>query len=138
MIEKDKKVKIAYTLTVAGEVIDSSDTRGLLEYRHGHGELISGLERAMEGMNPGDKKRIHVGPEDAYGTVDPQAIIEIPKDRLDAEGLEVGMRLKATTPEGGVLQGVVREIHEETVIVDFNHPLAGKELCFDIEIVEIN
>jgi len=138
MIENGKTVKFDYTLTVAGETVDTSQGKEPLEYVQGEGKIIRGLEAQMEGLKVGDKKAITVGPEDAYGVVDQRAIVEIPKEQLGNETTpQLGMMLQLTTAEGQPLAGTISEIKEATVIVDFNHPLAGKELLFDIEVVEV-
>lgn len=137
MIKNGKKVQIHYTLTVEGEIVDSSSQEGPLEYEHGTGQIIPGLEKALEGLSEGDKKQVYVGCEDAYGPKDPQAIIDVPKDRVAIENIEPGMGLQAVDSSGKKIQGIVMEVGPDKVKIDFNHPLAGKELQFDVEIVKI-
>ena len=138
MIEPGKKVKIHYTLVVEGKVVDSSRASEPFEYEPGRGQILNGLEKAREGLAPGEKREITVGPDDGYGPLDPQAIVEIPKTNFPANGdLEVGSLVQGEGKGGQVFQGVVREVHEEDVTVDFNHPLAGKELFFDVEVLEV-
>jgi len=138
MIETGKTVKFNYTLTVEGQTVDSSEGKEPLEYVQGEGKIIKGLEAQMDGLKVGDKKAITVGPEDAYGIVDQRAIVEIPNEQLGDEVTpQPGMMLQLTTADGQPLAGMISEIKEATVIVDFNHPLAGKELLFDIEVVEV-
>lgn len=135
-ITSGTKVSMDYTLTVDGYVIDSSEGRGPLEYVQGQGMLIPGLEREIEGLKPGDKKSVNVSPQEAYGMPDPDAVIEVSRDQLPSdEEPQVGMILQTQTPEGQFLQGVVSEVNEEFVVIDFNHPLAGKILEFDISII---
>jgi len=139
MIEKGKVVKLNYTLTVKGQVVDSSEGREPLEYTQGEQMIIPGLENRLEGMKVGEKKTVIVGPEDAYGTVNKDAIIEVPKTQL-GEDMEpqIGMMIQMQTPSGQALTGKIVEVKEDAVVVDFNHPLAGQELTFEVEVVGIN
>ena len=138
MIETGKTVKFNYTLTVKGQTVDSSEGKEPLEYVQGEGKIIKGLETQMEGLKAGDKKAITVGSEDAYGIVDQRAIVEIPKNQLGEEVTpQPGMMLQLTTADGKPLAGMISEVKDAVVVVDFNHPLAGKELLFDIEVVEV-
>ncbi len=138
MIENGKTVKFNYTLTVEGQTVDSSEGKEPLEYVQGEGKIIKGLEAQMEGLKAGDTKDITVGPEDAYGVVDQRAVIEIPKTQLgDQVTPQPGMMLQLTTADGQPLTGTIKEVKDETVVVDFNHPLAGKELQFAVEVVEV-
>lgn len=136
MIQNGKKVKIEYTLFVGGEVFDTSKGGEPLEYMHGSGQIIPGLEHSLEGLKPGDEKKIHVGPDDAYGPLQPQAIIQVPREQIQDE-VEPGMILSAKNANGQVMQGIVTEVTESAVTVDFNHPLAGKELYFEITIIDV-
>ncbi|MCQ2410137.1 MAG: FKBP-type peptidyl-prolyl cis-trans isomerase [Elusimicrobiaceae bacterium] len=118
MIKEGSKVKFDYTLTVEGQVADTSSGRGPLEYTHGAGHIIPGLEKELLGMKVGDKKTVKVSPEEGYGIVHEEAIRRVPKEAIGgADHLKVG---------------------DKEVVLDFNHPLAGKELTFDVEIKEIN
>ena len=138
MVGQGKTVAFDYELTVEGKQVDTSKGRGPLEYIHGKGQIIPGLEHQIEGMKVGDSKSVVVAAKDAYGVLNPEAFQEVPKKNLPKEmPLEIGMVLKMTTPEGEAFPGVIKEIKEDSVIVDFNHPLAGKELNFKITIVSI-
>ena len=138
MIAEGKKVKIEYVLTVEGNVVDKSEGRGPLEYTQGSSMIIPGLEKELEGLKVGDKKSVTVVAKEAYGEIDPEAIVEIPKTSLpkDQEP-KPGMMLQMQSPDGRPVQGVVSGVKEEVVVIDFNHPLAGKELKFDVEIVGV-
>ncbi len=138
MIQNGKKVKIDYTLYVHGEVFDSSKGGEPMEYVHGSGQIILGLERSLEGLKPGDERKVHVGPEDAYGPIHPQAIIQVPRAQIQDDVVEVGMVLSAKNSNAQTMQGVVTEVGDDSVTVDFNHPLAGKELYFEITIVVVD
>lgn len=135
MIEPGKKVKFNYTLKVGGQIIDQSK-EAPLEYVHGEGGIIPGLQDGMQGMKQGEKKVILVAEDRAYGNVQPEAFVEIPKSQLPQEA-KLGMAIGAKSPEGQNYQGRVVDIRPETILIDFNHPLAGKELEFDIEVVSI-
>lgn len=137
MIDKGKKVKIHYVLTVEGQEVDSSRDRGPLEYEHGSGQIVPGLERQLEGLKPGDHQDIMVSAEEGYGPVQKENIVEVPRDRLPPDNLEVGSVLSAQGPTGQNFRGVVTELNSEKARVDFNHPLAGKELHFAVDIVEV-
>jgi FKBP-type peptidyl-prolyl cis-trans isomerase 2 len=139
MVSDGNMVKVNYTLTVDGEVIDSSKKDSPLEFKVGSKQVIAGFESAVIGMKMGEKKSFHVAPDEGYGPENPKAIQKVTKDRLPADPEpEVGMALHAKTPTGQTLTGRITEIQDDTIIIDFNHPLAGKTLNFDVEIVEIN
>lgn len=138
MIKEGSKVKFDYTLTVDGKTADTSAGRGPLEYVHGAGHIIPGLEEELTGMKVGDKKTVKVSPEKGYGKVLPEAIRRVPKEAIaGAENLKVGDMVGASNA-GHTFRAVVKEITDKEVVLDFNHPLAGKELTFDVEIKEIN
>lgn len=136
-ISKDKMVSIEYTLkNSTGEVIDSSQDAGPLDYIHGRGDLISGLEFALEGKSAGDAFAVEIEAADAYGEKNPEAVFDVPKSQFDGADIEVGMQFEASSPEGSHVVTVVK-ITDESVTVDANHPLAGEKLCFDIKVVEV-
>lgn len=131
-------VKVLYTLTVDGDVIDSSIDGEPLKFKVGESEVIPGFESAVKGMKVGEKKSFKLSPVDAYGEIDPDAYQEIPVSDLPAEIIpEAGMTLQAMNPEGQAILVVIKEVKNDAVVMDFNHPLAGKTLNFEIEIVEI-
>lgn len=138
VIEEGKSVKFDYTLKVEEQLVDKSEGRGPLEYVHGKNMIVKGLEKELVGLKVGDKKVVTVTPEEGYGAVDPNAIVEFPKEKLaiDQE-VKVGMVLTLPTESGKKYSGVVIEVKEETFVINFNHPLAGRELVFDVEIVEV-
>ena len=131
-------VSLEYTLkSPDGKIIETSKGKEPLKYIHGRRMMIPGLERELSGMKIGGEKHVTVKPEDAYGKVDPNAVQEFPKDQIPPNGLQVGAVLAARTPDGGVVPMTVREIKEKTVVMDMNHPMAGKILVFDVKIVDI-
>lgn len=135
----DKKVaSIHYTLKDdTGEVIDSSQGAEPLTYLQGAGNIIPGLEQALAGKAVGDKLEVSVEPEQGYGEVHDEMIQTVPRDAFQGvESIEVGMRFQAQTA-GGPVSVVVTEVSDENVTVDGNHPLAGQNLHFTVEVVEI-
>lgn len=135
-VAKNMVVSIDYKLTdEEGEVLDSSEDTGPLEYLHGHGEIVPGLERALEGKKSGDSLQVKVDPKDGYGEYDPEKVVEIDKDQLP-EGMnpELGMELTTDGPNGEPVTYFIAEIEDDGVVLDGNHPLAGETLNFDITI----
>lgn len=136
-IQNDLVAAIHYTLkNDDGDVVDSSEGRDPLEYLHGHGNLVAGLEAALAGKAPGDSLKVSVSPEEGYGVSDEDLVVDVPREYLPAEDIEPGMRFSAET-SGGMRLFTVVEVGEETVVMDGNHPLAGETLHFDVEIVSI-
>lgn len=138
IIKKDSVVLMEYTLTDdQGNVIDTSDGREPLAYLHGHGNIIPGLEKELEGKLKGAKLAVKVSPEEGYGEFDPEAVRTVDIGQFeDSESVEVGMQFVAETEDGPVMF-TVREVKGKEVILDGNHPLAGAHLNFKVEIVEV-
>lgn len=137
-ITEKSKVTIDYTMTIdSGEVIDSTDGLKPLTYTQGEGEIMAGLERQLLGRNKGETFETSVPAAEAFGESDPEAFIEIPKTDIPPDNLEVGSILEGQGPKGQSIEGVITELKNESVIVDFNHPLAGKELHFSVTIVDV-
>jgi FKBP-type peptidyl-prolyl cis-trans isomerase SlyD len=137
-IAQDSVVTLHYTLKDdTGEVLDSSSAGEPLAYLHGHGNLVPGLERELTGKNTGDKLSVKISPADGYGEFDKALIQRVPRRALKGiKNINVGMRLHAQTPQGP--QAVtVTQIQGDMVTLDGNHPLAGKNLNFDIEITDV-
>ncbi len=139
-VKQNDKVKVHYTGKLSnGEVFDSSLDREAMEFQMGQGQLIPGFENGILDMKLNEKKTIVIPADEAYGEVRQELIQEVPNDRLPPEiKPEVGMGLVSTTPEGQEIQLVVKEVKENAIVVDGNHPLAGKELTFEVEVVGIN
>lgn len=136
MIEKGSKVKVHYTGKFEdNNVFDTSTDREPLEFTVGEGMLIPGFENGVIGLNEGQKRTIELTPEEAYGPVREELVNEVPLENLP-EGVQVGQMLQAQT-EQGPINVTVTEINENTVKIDANHPLAGKKLIFDLEVVEV-
>ncbi|HRN79591.1 MAG TPA: peptidylprolyl isomerase [Ferruginibacter sp.] len=132
-------VRVHYTgKLTSGELFDSSEGREPLEFTVGAGQMIRGFDAAMPGMTKGEKKTINILPADAYGEREDDAMIPFPKENVPADMvLEVGMTLTLSNQAGQPFPVVVAELRDDVVILDANHMLAGKELVFDIELVEI-
>jgi len=137
-ISDNKLVKLHYKGTLEDKtVFDSSEGKDPLEFIFGSGMIIKGLEEGIKGLKIGDKKVISIESKDAYGPIVEQAIQDVPKDQFPAEvELKVGLQLAAQGPQG-VIPVVVKELNGDMVKVDFNHPLAGKDLTFDVEVIEV-
>lgn len=138
-VKSGDKVRIHYKGTLTdGTVFDSSEGRDPLEFTVGAGQVIVGMDKEMVGMTVGEKKTIVAVAEEAYGPRQDDAQQDVPREMIPAEiPLEVGMQLQMQSPEGQVIPVSVVAIGEETVTLDANHMLAGKDLTFDIELVEI-
>ncbi len=139
-IADDMVVGIGYTLHLDdGEMVDASTDNEPLQYLHGYGEIIPGLEKALLGLGVGDKKEVAIEAEDAYGEYDEEAFQLVPLDVFPEElELEEGMELHMRDSETGqVLQAFVAEIQDEAVLLDLNHPLAGEKLFFNVEVVSV-
>ena len=137
--KKGDSVKVHYKGKLnSGEQFDSSEGRTPLEFTVGAGQMIAGFDAAIPGMIVGEKKTITIAPADAYGEKNDEAIIEFPKTNIPADmKLEPGMKLQLRNEAGHPVPVTVTEIKDDVVILDANHHLAGKELIFDIELVEI-
>jgi FKBP-type peptidyl-prolyl cis-trans isomerase SlyD len=137
VIEIGSQVKMHYTLTVDGEVVDSSDGKDPLAYTQGTGQIIPGLEEQLAGLKVGDKKACTVSPEKAYGLPNPEAQQTVPLEAFqDSENLKVGDTVSGQV-QGQPFAARVMGIEGDQITLDLNHPLAGKILNFDVEIVEI-
>lgn len=139
-VKQNDKVKVHYTGKLAnGEVFDSSLERDPMEFEVGKGQLIPGFENGVIDMKVNEKKTIEVPSDEAYGEPRKELVQEVPKDRLPEDiKPEVGMGLVSTTPEGQEIQLVVKEVKDEAIVVDGNHPLAGQDLTFEVEVIDIN
>ena len=138
-VQDNVNVGLEYTLTVDGAVVDTTKERGPFHYVHGKGQMIPGLERELTGLHVGDSKEVTVNPADGYGEVDPAAFVEVPKEQLPKDmAPTVGMILKGVNPNGKNFRAKINEIKEKSVILDLNHPLAGKTLNFQVKITDIS
>jgi FKBP-type peptidyl-prolyl cis-trans isomerase SlyD len=137
-IAQDQVVSINYTLKDdAGAVIDQSAAGEPLTYLHGHGNLIPGLERELAGKNTGDRLQVKITPADGYGEYDRALVQKVPRRALKGlADVRVGMRLQAQTADGA-RPVTVTQLTGDMVTLDGNHPLAGKNLNFDVEVTQV-
>lgn len=137
-IEKGSTVKLEYTLKDdAGTLLDSNKGQAPLTYTQGDEQLMLGLERQLVGMHSGEEKKVVLKPEEAYGPVNPTAETEVPKELLPPNALSVGTRLIARNAGGEQRPVTVKEVKEKTVVLDLNHPLAGKTLVFELKVLGV-
>ena len=134
------QVKVHYKATLSdGSVFDSSEGRDPLEFQLGAGQMIPGFEKGVIGMQVDESKTINIPASEAYGEPREELIQEVPKAHLPTEITpEVGLRLISKTPDGRSIPLVISEVRENSIIVDSNHPLAGKNLTFEVTLVSIN
>ena len=138
VVADDIVVSLDYTLTVEGEVLDSSEDVGPLEFIQGHQNIIPGLERQLYGMSIGQSKNVDVTAVDGYGVIDKDAIMDIPRAEFPSDiPLEIDIQLQVRDVDGDVLDARIVKVSDESVRLDFNHPLAGKELHFDVKVVDL-
>ena len=132
-------VRIHYTGKLDdGTQFDSSAGRDPLEFTLGQGQVISGFDKAVEGMNVGDNKSVRIEPADAYGEHHGELVQEVPRSALPDEITpQKGMALQSKAPDGKIMDLVITAVTDQAIVVDANHPLAGQALSFDIELVEI-
>ncbi|MBR3371671.1 FKBP-type peptidyl-prolyl cis-trans isomerase [Ralstonia pseudosolanacearum] len=132
-------VRIHYTGTLSdGSVFDSSEGRDPLEFQLGAGAIIPGLERAIDGMTVGDQKTVTIPCAEAYGDYQPEARQDVPRDQIPADiPLDPGTMLQMQTPDGRAMPVTVAEVTDQAVTLDANHPLAGKDLTFAVEVVSV-
>ena len=138
-VGKDMVVGLEYTLRLDdGEVVDTSEGRGPLHFLQGHGHIIPGLEKELYGMGLGEEKVVVVSPAEGYGERKSDAVQEFPRDAFP-QGVEIqpGMAIQLTDQAGNPHMAFVKEVREDTVILDLNHPLAGETLHFDVEVVTL-
>ena len=139
-VKNGDTIKIHYKGRLAdGTVFDSSEGRDPLQFTVGGGMVIPGFDAGVKDMNVGDKKTIHIPAAEAYGEKQEHLIMEFPKDQFPPDlNLEVGMQLNMSSNTGQMIPVVITEVKDDTVLLDANHQLAGKDLIFDLELVEIN
>ena len=131
-------VTLDYTVkTPDGKLLETSKGSQPLKYIHGKKMMIPGLERELTGMKIGAEKHITIKPEDGYGKLNPNAVQEVPKEKVPPNALKVGAVLVGTDKNGSPMPMTVKEIKEKTVVMDLNHPLAGKTLVFDVKVIDV-
>ncbi len=138
-IGKGSVVGMEYSLHLGdGKVVDASSPDKPLSYLHGEGQIVPGLERALEGMDIGESKHVVVAPEDGYGRHDPAGVQEVPLKAFPPDVTpEVGMQGTALGPQGENVPFEIKELKPDTAVIDLNHPLAGQTLHFDVTVRDI-
>ncbi len=142
-VAQDKKVAVDYKLTVDGKIADQSQPGQPLEFIFGRGMLLPKFEEAILGKEPGEKVSFTLEPKDGYGEIHEEAIVDLPKTIFMVDGklaediLFVGSQVPMSDAEGHRMMGIIKEVGEETVKMDFNHPMAGKTLNFEVEVVMV-
>lgn len=137
-VSTGKHVAVEYTLKLDEKtVFETNVGSSPFTYVQGSQQIVSGLEKAMEGMKVGEHKRVTVSPEEGYGMVSQEAFVEVAKAEIPSEAQKVGTVLQGQGPNGKILRARVAEIKDDSVVLDFNHPLAGKTLHFDVKVVDI-
>ncbi len=144
MVEENLVITMDYSLSIDGEVIDSSEGEDSdpIIFLQGAGQIISGLEKSINGLKIGDKKSITVEPKEGYGEIDPEAIVEVPKDEFPKDfPLELGVEITVNSDDDedgdDEMEATIIAVDDKTVTLDFNHPMAGKTLNFDVHILDI-
>lgn len=140
-VEKGNKVKVEYKGTLDdGSVFDSSETHGKpLEFKAGEGRVIPGFDKAVLGMEKGESKKVNIKSADAYGSPNPMLVKKVPKEQLPAgKEIKPGMLLAVGLPNGQQLPAKITAVDDKEVTIDLNHPLAGKDLTFEIKVVDIS
>lgn len=138
-ISEGKEVSIEYTLKLSDQTFVESNVGAPepLKFTQGSHQIIPGLEKGLEGMQEGESKQITVPPEEGFGMVDHKAFVEMEKEKVPADLQKPGMQVQAQDQNGKNFVVRVTEIKDATVVLDFNHPLAGKTLCFDVKVLSI-
>lgn len=138
VIKNGSEVTFSYRLFSGDELMDETLPGQPMIFVQGEGHLIPGLEKAMMGLKQGDKKEITVAPEEGYGVHQDEKIVRVPKQNIPKEAnVHLDSQVPAKSPEGEMVVGIVIEVTDEQVVIDFNHELAGRELRFEIEILNV-
>ena len=138
MIKTGSTVKVHYTGKLENnEVFDTSNGKQPIEFQVGSSQVIPGFENAVMGLSVGDKTEVTIDPDQGYGPVREDLIITLPKTQIPADA-QPGAQLQGMGQDGQPFNVVVKEVNEENAVVDANHPLAGKNLLFEIEVIEIS
>lgn len=136
-ISNNQVVSMEYEVKVEGNVVDSNVNQEPLEFTFGSGQIISGLESRIASLSEGESASIVVPASEAYGEYNEEAMQRIPKEQFEGIELSIGLPLQGQGPDGNPIQVVVKDILDDEVLIDFNHPLAGKELNFDVNILSV-
>ena len=137
-VSNGKQVTLEYTMKLDDQsVVDTNVGGEPLKVTQGSHEVIPGVEKGLSGMTVGEKKQFTIAPADGYGTVDPKAFQEVDKDMVPPDSRKVGTQLEGKTVDGRKVFPRISEVKNQTVVLDFNHPLAGKTLYFDVKVLDV-
>lgn len=137
-VRESRVVSIEYRVRLASGDLVESTSKGPIDYLHGGGQILPALERALEGMREGDRASFSIAPEDAYGAHDASNVVSLARSMFPVEAdLKPGLQLLARAAGGQTYPITVRELQGDTVIVDLNHPLAGKRLFFEVRVISV-
>lgn len=137
-IAPGKTVCLQYTLSLAnGTLVDSSTDSGTWTYVHGHTQMPRGLVKGVEGLKVGEQVRLALAPEDAFGVLDASGFHDLPKERFPASALYVGYSGEVAGPGGSIIAFRIHAIHDETVTLNLNHPLAGEHVVFEVTVIHV-
>ncbi|MBN1688445.1 MAG: FKBP-type peptidyl-prolyl cis-trans isomerase [Candidatus Omnitrophica bacterium] len=137
MIQDGSKIKLHYTLKIDDEIVDSTVDQDPIEFDFGAPGLLPSFQENIRGLAAGDQKSFKIQSEDAFGPRDPNAIVEVPREKLPPGEIKEGM-VFSNENEGHPVFGLVLEVKDNVVVLDFNHPFAGKDLQFDVSILEVS
>jgi FKBP-type peptidyl-prolyl cis-trans isomerase SlyD len=138
LVADDVVVSLDYTLRVNGEIVDSTEGIDPILFIQGQENIIPGLEKQLYGMKIGDTRKVLVAAKDGYGESDPEAIVSVPRDEIPADiAVKPGLELTVRDEDGELMDAVVLSVSKDTVQLDFNHPLAGKELEFEVTVMDL-
>lgn len=137
-VENGKTISLEYTLKLENDAVFDTNVGGNpLTFVHGSEQIIPGLEKRLEGMKEGETRNVSVPPEEAYGAVNPEAFGEVSKEEIPSGAMEVGTMLQGRDPKGQTIPLRIAEIRDDSVLLDFNHPLAGETLHFEVRVLKI-
>lgn len=137
-ISSGKSVSIEYTMSFdGGDPVETSEDSAPLSYTQGQDEILGGLEEALEGLEAGAEKTVVLEPDQAFGGVDPDAVVDVDVSRLPEDARQPGAVVETHDDQGETMAGEVTDISEGVATIDFNHPLAGKTLQFDIKVLSV-
>lgn len=137
-VTEGKEVSIEYTLRLDDESVVATNVGGdPLTYTHGAHQIVTGLESGLDGMKAGETRSVTVSPEQGYGEPDPKAFQEVSKEQVPSDAMNVGTSLRGRDAQGNEVRARIAEVRDSSVLLDFNHPLAGKTLHFEVKVVNI-
>jgi FKBP-type peptidyl-prolyl cis-trans isomerase SlyD len=138
VIADDVVVTLDYTLTVDGEVVDSTAGIDPISFLQGYENILPGLENELYGLKVGDQKKVFITAKDAYGEIDADSIVDVPRADIPKDiPLKPGIELQVSNEDGELMDAVITSISKDSVRLDFNHPLAGKDLNFEVTVVDL-